>query len=1277
MPATDETNTQVTVTEDRFDVQGGLLSAEGDNLFFSLEQFNLEAGQVANFLTPTTVQNVLSRVVGGDASMINGLIQVIGSQANLYLMNPAGIVFGAEAQLNVPALFAATTAGGIGFDQGWFKVSGENDYASLTGTPTGFDFTGPTGSLINLGNLAVGAGQSLLLVGNTVINQGTLSAPGGNITLMAVAGSNRVRISQSGMVLSLEVEADTGTITPTNLSAALTGAAPEHALTLQAGADGQMQLTGSALTLVEPGTALVTGSLEVSGQTGGQVQILGQQVALRAATVNASGVEGGGTVQVGGGYQGEGPTAAYTLVDAGSRITADALESGDGGQVIVWSDRATQFLGQISAQGVSGDGGLVEVSGKETLGFGGAVDLRSQQGQFGTLLLDPTDIEIRDGSGVGTNDGLLPNIFFSLLGSPFILYEATLEELAGDANVQLQATNNITLANLSDDILAFQPGTGAISFLADADRNDVGSFVMDPGDTLQASGRSLSISAASITAGNIDTSSATPGNSTADGGAINLTATAGGISTGDLITSSQAGNNNAGTGGSITLLATGDITTGQLETFSAAGQNNDGNGGNILARSDIGNLATGDINIISQAGQNNAGTAGSVTLAAPNGSLTTGSIDASTQAANSNIGDGGNVFLEAAEDIVVRWINTESATNGGIIDLSTQQFFRATDSFTAADNSTASLSALGNDTSGFIDIQYQGAGTTPFEIGSAATNGTVGAIVTGDTLLLPFQSLTSGETTGDTLRILDQGSTTGGTTTGGTTTGGTTGGTTTGGTTGGTATGGTTGGTTGGGTTGGTATGGTTGGTATGGDTNLPGDLDEIGNQPETTPLAPEFEEPPPSTRSADKAQPNSIALPSESAVLEIADPAAAFTEVETALSQQFADYLGMSGGAFPETSLETAQTELQALQSHLGLKPALIYIYFVGDELELMMITAKGQPLRQRVNVTRSQVEPVVKAFQQSVASLVMRPKQYLPPAQQLYQWLIAPLESELKQQDIQNLAFVLDTGLRSVPLAALHDGEHFLVESYSLGLLPTFGLTDFRQSPQQRENLGDESVLAMGIADFQDQFDLSAVPQEIELVSQGKGQAYLNEAFTLDNLQNQLQQNHYGIVHLATHAVFRPGAPENSYLQLWDQQLYLNQLADLKLGESTVPLLVLSACTTALGDKDAEFGFAGLAVRTGVQSVLASLWAVSDEGTLGFMAEFYRQLEATSIRSEALRQAQISLLRGEVDMVDGLLTGAAGQPVAFLPELASSGRWDFTHPAYWAAFTMIGNPW
>ena len=399
-------------------------------------------------------------------------------------------------------------------------------------------------------------------------------------------------------------------------------------------------------------------------------------------------------------------------------------------------------------------------------------------------------------------------------------------------------------------------------------------------------------------------------------------------------------------------------------------------------------------------------------------------------------------------------------------------------------------------------------------------------------------------------------------------------------------------------------------------------------------------------------------------------------SQIETGVSDNFSNYLDIQESARADTvTLFDMQDTLRAVTRKTEVEPALVYVYFVpdaaaedavvtgsdrparpGDQLEIMLVTADHELVRRRQwGITREQVETASHQLRTQVTSEFSGPRQYLPPAQQLYNWLVRPIHRELEQRQIDSLGFVMDTGLRTVPLAALHDGDRYLIESYSLGLLPTFSLTDFNRTVlDDRTDFETASVLAMGASEFTDQRSLPAVEAEVNLITREswEGDTFLNEHFVLNNLQNQLTKNEHQILHLATHAAFRSGNLDDSYIQLWDEQLSLAKMNDLQLSESDISLIILSACSTAMGDDASEYGFAGFAVNAGAQSALASLWPVNDEGTLGFMSQFYNQLRGVEARTKALQQAQIRLLK-------------------------ESGRWDFSHPFYWSAFTMIGNPW
>ncbi len=186
------------------------------------------------------------------------------------------------------------------------------------------------------------------------------------------------------------------------------------------------------------------------------------------------------------------------------------------------------------------------------------------------------------------------------------------------------------------------------------------------------------------------------------------------------------------------------------------------------------------------------------------------------------------------------------------------------------------------------------------------------------------------------------------------------------------------------------------------------------------------------------------------------------------------------------------------------------------------------------------------------------------------------------------------------------------------------------------------------------------------------------MNQDFTFENLQTVRQQGNYEIIHLATHSEFRSGSPDNSYIQFSDRSVDLDRFASLNFGDPPLDLLVLSSCETALGDVDAELGFAGLAIQTGAKSVLASLWPINDAGTVALMSEFYQDLKQTPIKAEALKQAQLAMLKGKVSFVAGQLRGS--EISVSLPSTLTNlniEQQDLSHPFYWAGFTMIGNPW
>ena len=410
-------------------------------------------------------------------------------------------------------------------------------------------------------------------------------------------------------------------------------------------------------------------------------------------------------------------------------------------------------------------------------------------------------------------------------------------------------------------------------------------------------------------------------------------------------------------------------------------------------------------------------------------------------------------------------------------------------------------------------------------------------------------------------------------------------------------------------------------------------------------------------------------------------------TQLEERQNSEFLQYFGNNLSSKP-VSAESIQNTLVDIEQKTGNRSAVIYVNLPeesqnesqtgqpSDQLKLVVILPGSQAKSVTVpSVKREEVLQTIQEFRNQITTSYRRGnRSYLKSAQQLYQWLIAPIEPQLQEASINTLLFSMENGMRTLPIAAMHDGKQFLVEKYSLGMIPSFGLLDTKYKTLEKAN-----VLAMGASTFETQAPLPAVSTELSVVNQmWQGKMFLNEDFNRFNLVEPRRGNRYQIVHLATHAEFNSGSTDNSYIQLWNDKLRLSEMSKLGWKEAEVDLLTLSACRTAIGNKEAEMGFAGLAVASGVQSALASIWSVSDEGTLALMTEFYHQLRSAKVKSEALRQAQLAMIQGKLTIESGQLRGSGMRGNVALPqELSSLTNTNLSHPYYWSGFTMIGSPW
>lgn len=323
----------------------------------------------------------------------------------------------------------------------------------------------------------------------------------------------------------------------------------------------------------------------------------------------------------------------------------------------------------------------------------------------------------------------------------------------------------------------------------------------------------------------------------------------------------------------------------------------------------------------------------------------------------------------------------------------------------------------------------------------------------------------------------------------------------------------------------------------------------------------------------------------------------------------------------------------------------AIIYIITLPDRIKLLL-SLSGEISNFSVQADAQTFHEEVYLFRKGLENRTTR--EYLPHAQKLYHWLIEPIEKVLVEKKINTLVLVTEGDLRKIPLAALYDGRYFLIEKFALANTLGLNLTDPR--PIKRE--GILTLLAGLTEPVQGYTALPKVAQELEAVKGlYQGKLLLNQDLTIQNLKKELEESSYNIVHLASHAEFRAEAKE-THLLAWDSQISMDDLSLLvgigKFRPKPVELLILSACQTAVGDEKAALGLAGVAVKAGARSALATLWRVDDSASAELMIEFYQQLRDSSIsKARALQLAQIKILKDE----------------------------HFRHPCYWSPFLLIGN--
>ena len=693
--------------------------------------FSIDADELVRFWQPSSSSMALNRVRGGAYSAILGQLIANG---RIFLINPNGILFGKNARIDVGGLVATT-----------IDISDEDFLEGRLGFNQS---SNPGGTVVNRGQITAAESGLVALVAPGVENSGIIQARLGRVALASgnsftldLHGDNLIQFAVDDSVAetlfapdgtklnalvgnSGSIVAEGGTVILTAASAArdvvdnvinVDGIVEARSAVKR---NGQIVLQGRGEGIVR-----VSGALDASGrgtgETGGKIKVLGEKVGIVGdARVDVSGDVGGGEILAGGNFQGNGPerNADYTTIGSDVEIRADAITGGDGGRVIVWSDRVTRFFGTISARGGagSGNGGFAEVSGKTHLLFAPtAIDMGAPNGLTGQLLLDPRDITISDGDGtddskIGATDTSIN--FGDDSGSDYKIKPSAFETI--NADVTLQASRDITISSAIDrsgaanSTLYLQAGrhltinanitgtNGAHSFVFEADsprsssNNGTGKLTIGSNVTITSNNGSITLIGAAF-----DISSTASIN--AGSGAINV-APSRSVAMAINTTANNLSNAEIGrftTSGTITI---GTATTGPTGTNTA--------GSTISASS----ITIGETVSVS----------GSASLTINSGGTTTLSADVSTEDGDITFGDPvtlgatANVVSDSDNDLTDGNITFSSTVNGGhslTLDANggTVTVSGAIGGTTRLTNLTASggaVSLMGVKTTGFISV---------------------------------------------------------------------------------------------------------------------------------------------------------------------------------------------------------------------------------------------------------------------------------------------------------------------------------------------------------------------------------------------------------------------------------------------------------------------------------------------------------------------------------------------------------------------------------------------
>ncbi|MCC0175991.1 CHAT domain-containing protein [Waterburya agarophytonicola K14] len=971
-----------------------------------------------------------------------------------------------------------------------------------------------------------------------------------------------------------------------------------------------------------------------------------------------------------------------------SEINGAIQITGDGNLNLFLINPAGVIFGEQASLNVPADFSVTTVTTANGIGF--SEGWFSASGDFSPLNGNPTRIAVTE-NGAGTIINLadnsvtnaegvedLPNDFDleipenEAIGAGEITFEGVVETEGN--NITAVAENNLNLNSI--DSSSEEGEGGDIAIISTNGAIDVSSPLGIYSYTANGDGGDVTLYAKN----NIRIIGVASGSSESDGGNIQITSVEGGIDATQEIIIDSDDDGLAETldlgifvsggrekGGDITLKAAQDITTGYIYSGSFGEIDSEVDsesfqGGNVFLQSTRGNIDTSK-------GVNQAYIDGVVTIANNSPDINPEGTDLTLEPSNIaerllfdlpqeirnnadfnltdtilsgissfSINNSGAISLTTStdnRDIVASTINAESNEgDGGDINVTTQRFFRATEQFislistlsfeeeneaeeteSTSPNPNVSISTLSPDgSSGDIIIRHGGDGETPFTIGNAEVNGTEGNIYSNS---FPFSI-------GDSFLFTEIRS--------------------------------------------------NISIISVDGVRILPTEDDPgefLSHPPEQQVAVSSSFNPTLNISSIPEAQKTLMKIAEEAAQ----KPALAYVNFSPAKLN--------ANETAEDSFLNSESCRTAEYQASLGIKqvdtaPSLCIAPQPSDRLELLVITSEGEPIYVPVDVTREEVEKVAEKLYRQVSRPTGR--YYKAPAKQMYEWLIGTIENQLEEREIDNLLFIMPPKLRSLPIAALYDAKTdlFLAQkSFNVGFAPSLNLmnTTYR-------NIQDSAVLAFGASDFESDENQSALPAvEIELSTIKKlrgGKSIMNENFTFDNLKENLGDRRPAIVHLSTHADFNPKDIEDIYIQLYNRKLTLDELKELKLNDPVVDLMVISACRSAFGDNEAELGFGGLAVKAGVKTAIGSLWYVGDTSTSGLMSEFYHQLKTAPTKAEALRKAQQAVIEQQVKSGEDEITTTWGTiPLPEKLQNENNENADWSHPYFWAPFTIIGSPW